>query len=110
MLSRFGAFVLFVVNNHVEGARIGPWRSAMDLEPIGFVLQLACFGYIAVARVVDQGRRLVAIDQEMRSARDIQAAILPRHVSSVGGVRVIARYEPLAAVSRRCHSHPGDDS
>jgi sigma-B regulation protein RsbU (phosphoserine phosphatase) len=90
-------FLLFVINEHAVGAGIVPWR--VSAEPLGFLVQLACLGYIAVSRFFSQNRRLAAIDQEMRSAREIQASILPRVLPNVPGVRVAARYLPLAAVA-----------
>ena len=90
-------FLLFVANEHAVGARIVPWR--FGGEPIGFLAQLACFGYIALTRVFAQGRQLAAVDQEMRSAREIQQSILPRALPAVSGARVAARYVPLAAVA-----------
>ena len=90
-------FVLFVLNEHAVGARLVPWR--FTAEPIGFVIQLACLGYIAVSRFTSRGRQLAAVDQEMRSARDIQTSILPRDLPSVPSVQLAARYAPLAAVA-----------
>jgi sigma-B regulation protein RsbU (phosphoserine phosphatase) len=90
-------FLLFVVNSHAVGASLVPWR--FNAEPLGFLVQLACLGYIAVSRFFSQDRRLAAIDQEMRSAREIQMSILPSHLPEVSGVRVAARYLPLAAVA-----------
>src|SRR5262249_9786533 len=66
------AFMVFVVNQHATDARIVPWR--LSAEPVGFLIQLGCFGYIALMRVFAQGQQLAAVDQELRSARDIQNA------------------------------------
>jgi phosphoserine phosphatase RsbU/P len=90
-------FLLLVINEHAVGARVVPWRFAA--EPIGFLIQLGCFGYIALMRVFAQDRQLAAVEQELRSARDIQNAILPRALPTVGRVHIAARYEPLAAVA-----------
>jgi sigma-B regulation protein RsbU (phosphoserine phosphatase) len=90
-------FVLFVLNEHAVGARLVPWR--VSAEPIGLLIQLGCFGYIALTRVFAQGRQLAAVDQEMQSARDIQASILPRDLPAIRNVRIAARYVPLTAVA-----------
>ena len=82
---------------HAVGAGVVPWRFAA--EPVGFVIQLGCFGYIALTRVFAQGRQLAAVEHEMRSAREIQHSILPRILPSTDRVRIAARYEPLAAVA-----------
>jgi hypothetical protein len=89
-------FRLFV-NEHAVGAGVVPWR--FSAEPIGFLVQLACLGYIAVSRFSSQDRRLAAIDYEMRSALEIQTSLLPRALPEVAGVRVAARYLPRATVA-----------
>jgi sigma-B regulation protein RsbU (phosphoserine phosphatase) len=90
-------FMLFVLNEHAVAARVVPWR--FSAEPVGFLAQLGCFGSIALTRVFAQGRQLAAVDQEMRSAREIQVSILPRDLPAVRGLQVAARYVPLAAVA-----------
>lgn len=90
-------FLLFVVNEHAVVAGWVPWR--VSAEPIGFLIQLLLLGYIAVARFFGQGRQLAAVDQEMRSAREIQTSILPRELPVVPGVSLAARYLPLANVA-----------
>ncbi|HEX7137116.1 MAG TPA: PP2C family protein-serine/threonine phosphatase [Vicinamibacterales bacterium] len=92
-----GVFMLFVINDHAVGARAVPWR--FTAEPVGFVVQLVCFGYIALSRVVARDRELAAVDHEMRSAREIQASLLPRDLPAVEHVTIAARYIPLAAVA-----------
>jgi sigma-B regulation protein RsbU (phosphoserine phosphatase) len=97
LLAGAAIFMLFVLNEHAVGARVVPWR--FSAEPIGFLALLGCFGYIALTRVFEQGRQLAAVDQEMRSARDIQASILPRDLPAIPHVQIAARYVPLAAVA-----------
>jgi len=97
LLAAIVIFLLFVVNEHASNAGVVPWRHG--IEPIGFLIQLACLGYIAVSRFFAQGRQLAAVDQEMRSAREIQTSILPRELPRIPGVRIAARYLPLAAVA-----------
>jgi len=93
----FATFMLLVLNEHAVAARVVPWR--FSAEPIGFLAQLGCFGYIALTRVFAQGRQLAAVDQEMRSAREIQMSILPRDLPAIRGLQIAARYVPLAAVA-----------
>jgi sigma-B regulation protein RsbU (phosphoserine phosphatase) len=90
-------FLLFVINEHAVGKGLVPWR--FSAEPLGFLVQLVALAYIAVTRFFSQDRRLAAIDQEMRSAREIQNSILPRELPTVEGVRPAARYLPVAAVA-----------
>jgi sigma-B regulation protein RsbU (phosphoserine phosphatase) len=97
LLGGIVAFMVLVVNEHAADAGIVPWR--FRAEPIGFLIQLGCFGYIALTRVFEQSRQLASVEQELRSARDIQNAILPRQLPSLGRVHIAARYEPATAVA-----------
>ena len=97
LLAGVVTFMLFILNSHAVDARLVPWR--VSAEPIGFLVQLSCFGYIALTRLFAQGRQLAAVAQEMRSAREIQASILPRHLPAIGRLAIATRYEPLAAVA-----------
>jgi sigma-B regulation protein RsbU (phosphoserine phosphatase) len=90
-------FLVFVVNEHAVGAGWVPW--SLSVEPIGFLIQLACLGYIVVSRYFTQDRQLAAVEQELRSAREIQTSILPRDLPAIPGVRLAARYLPLANVA-----------
>jgi sigma-B regulation protein RsbU (phosphoserine phosphatase) len=90
-------FLLFVVHEHAVGAGLLPWR--VSVEPVGFLVQLGCLGYIAVSRFFSQENALAAVAQEMRSAREIQASILPHTLPEIPGVTIAARYLPLAAVA-----------
>jgi len=97
LLSGLLVFVAFVLHDHAVNARLVPWR--FSVEPVGFVIQLGCLGYIALSRFAARGRQLAAVEREMRLAREIQAAILPHEVPRVPGVQLAARYAPLAAVA-----------
>jgi sigma-B regulation protein RsbU (phosphoserine phosphatase) len=59
---------------------------------------MAVLGYIAVSRVLGDERRLLALSQELETARRIQASILPRRVPTVAGLQVAVRCESMAAV------------
>ncbi len=97
LVTAIAVFLVFVVNEHAVAAHVVPWRASV--EPIGFLIQLLCLGYIAVSRFFAQGRQLASVDQEMRSAREIQTSILPRDLPETPGVGIAARYLPLAAVA-----------
>jgi sigma-B regulation protein RsbU (phosphoserine phosphatase) len=97
LLAGIVTFMLFVLDDHAVGARMVPWR--FTAEPVGFLVQLGCFGYIALTRVFAQSRQLAAVEQEMRSAREIQVSILPRDLPTIPALRAAARYVPLAAVA-----------
>ena len=90
-------FLLFVVHEHAAGAGLLPWK--VSVEPLGFLVQLGCLGYIAVSRFFSQESALAAVAQEMRWAREIQTSILPHTLPEIPGVTLAARYLPLAAVA-----------
>ncbi len=91
------AFLLSVMIDHLSDAGFTPWR--FRAEPFGFMVNLACLGYVAVQRFVTNEQELVAIGEEMKSAARIQASILPRTVPDVPGLRIAVRYLPMTAVA-----------
>jgi len=90
-------FLLTVIADHLRNAGLTPWR--LGVEPVGFLANLACLGYVAVQRFVANEQQLVAIDQEMKSAARIQASILPPGPPSVSGLQIAVRYLPMTAVA-----------
>ncbi len=90
-------FLLSVIIDHLNQARAVPWRAS--LEPVGFLINLACLGYVAVERLVRNEQQLMSIAEEMKSASRIQASILPRGVPSVPGLQIAVRYLPMTAVA-----------
>lgn len=93
-----GGFVLilFVVNESLGALGVPTIRG---IEVYGFVAFLAAVGYVAVSRVFTNERRLLALAQELETARRIQASILPSRLPAVAGLRLAVRYEPMAAVA-----------
>jgi sigma-B regulation protein RsbU (phosphoserine phosphatase) len=89
---------LTAVVDNLEGMRVLSY-SGPELEPFGFTVLVACLGTIAARRVLDDSRRLVAIDRELAVARQIQSSILPQAMPRLSRVTVAARYRPLAAVA-----------
>lgn len=90
-------FLLSVIVDHLSTARLVPWR--VSVEPLGFLVNLVCLGYVAVERLVGNEQQLMAISEEMRSASRIQASILPRGVPHVPGLQIAVRYIPMTAVA-----------
>ncbi|MFN7995201.1 MAG: SpoIIE family protein phosphatase [Bryobacteraceae bacterium] len=90
-------FVIAVIIDHLSQAALLPWRFLV--EPFGFMVNLACLGYVAVQRFVSNEQELVAIEEEMKSARRIQSSILPRSSPELPGVKIAARYLPMKAVA-----------
>jgi sigma-B regulation protein RsbU (phosphoserine phosphatase) len=95
---RGGGLVLlvFVVNENLGELGL---RTVRGVEAYGFLVFVAALGYVAVSRVFANERRLLALAQELETARRIQASILPPRVPKVDGLRVAVRYEPMTAVA-----------
>ena len=75
------------------------WFPGPDLEPFGFTVLVVCLGTLAGSRIIREGRRLVALDEELSIGRQIQASILPQAMPKVGSLAVAARYQPMTAVA-----------
>jgi sigma-B regulation protein RsbU (phosphoserine phosphatase) len=90
-------FSLAVLNDHLVDARL--LRSRDGIEPIGFLILVGCMGYIAVRRFFVNEQQLISLEEEMKSARRIQASILPQSTPCVDGLEVAARYSPMTAVA-----------
>lgn len=95
--SSFLILALFVVNENLEGAGLVPWR--LGVEGVGFFLFLCGMAYALGRRVLRTERKLVAVERELETARQIQASILPRRMPEIAGLEVAARYVPVASVA-----------
>jgi sigma-B regulation protein RsbU (phosphoserine phosphatase) len=86
---------LFVVHANLLGLKIltGP-----NLEFVGFLVFVACLGYISAYRTFANEERLVAINKELEIARRIQSSTLPQSVPTLTGLQIAARYVPMSAV------------
>jgi sigma-B regulation protein RsbU (phosphoserine phosphatase) len=76
------------------------------LEPYGFLVLVICLWYVISQRVIADESRLVSLTDEMRAARKIQEAILPRTVPSVDNVQFAARYAPMTSVAGDLYDFP----
>jgi sigma-B regulation protein RsbU (phosphoserine phosphatase) len=56
-------------------------------------------GYAASKRVIARERKLTEVEQELATARKIQASILPQGSPQLAGLRTAARYQPMTAVA-----------
>jgi sigma-B regulation protein RsbU (phosphoserine phosphatase) len=89
-------WTIFVLNNNLAGLELLPWGEGP--EEIGFLLFIGCLGYVVALRQLEAQRQLVAIDQELKTARAIQTAILPRDMPTLRGADLAVRYVPMTAV------------
>jgi sigma-B regulation protein RsbU (phosphoserine phosphatase) len=92
----FGILMLFVLNENASNFGL---PSLDEVEWVGFTFFIAGLGYATALRVVDGERRLLAIAQELETARRIQASILPRELPRLPQVSLAVRYQPMQAVA-----------
>jgi sigma-B regulation protein RsbU (phosphoserine phosphatase) len=95
----FGAIVLALAVLANNLYRFLPLPDVSGLEPIAFAVFVFSLGYVAVQRVFSTERRLLAIENELDIARDIQRSILPTSVPQLQKLRVAASYHPMTAVA-----------
>jgi serine phosphatase RsbU (regulator of sigma subunit) len=69
------------------------------VEFLGFLVFVACLGYISAYRTFANEERLVAINKELEIARQIQSSTLPQSVPTLTGLQIAARYVPMSAVA-----------
>jgi len=89
----FAAFALWA--NIVSVLRL----SLPNIEPIGFVVLLACLGYVAAHQALEREEQLAEIRKELEVARRIQQSILPAEFPTSGKFHVAARYVPMTSVA-----------
>lgn len=69
------------------------------VEPITFALWVSAIGYEAAKHTFENERRLLSLDSELDTARQIQSSILPDRTPVVDGLRISAEYQPMSAVA-----------
>jgi phosphoserine phosphatase RsbU/P len=87
---------LFILQVNFNGLRA---VSGTNFEFLGFLVFVACLGYIAAHRTFANEERLLAISKELEIARQIQSSTLPRSVPRIAGLEIAARYVPMSAVA-----------
>jgi sigma-B regulation protein RsbU (phosphoserine phosphatase) len=66
---------------------------------LGFAVLLFSLGYVALEIVFTNERRLLSIETELETARQIQSSILPANVPQLENLRIAAAYHPMTAVA-----------
>ena len=69
------------------------------LDAIAFAVLLLSLGYVALKMVFQNEHRLLAIETELETAREIQASILPANIPELARLRIAASYEPMTSVA-----------
>ena len=87
---------LFVVHANLLGLKI---LTGHNVEFLGFLVFVACLGYVSARRTFANEERLLAINKELEIARRIQSSTLPQNVPALTGLQIAARYVPMSAVA-----------
>ena len=95
-IAGFVVWLLFVVHANLLGLKI---LTGQNVEFLGFLIFVACLGYVSARRTFTNEERLLAIDKELEIARRIQSSTLPQSVPTLRGLEITARYVPMSAVA-----------
>jgi phosphoserine phosphatase RsbU/P len=76
-----------------------PYRVLPLVASLGFAALLFSLGYVALEILFTNERRLLSIDTELETARQIQSSILPESVPELANLRIAASYYPMTAVA-----------
>ncbi len=69
------------------------------VDSVGFAALLFALGYVALEILFANERRLLSIETELETARQIQSSILPARVPELENLRIAATYHPMTAVA-----------
>lgn len=80
-------FMVFVLLNN-----LGLRAAGRDLEPFGFLVFIVGLAYTAAQSAISREKKLVAMENELATARRIQSSILPRALPEIKGLQLAASY------------------
>jgi sigma-B regulation protein RsbU (phosphoserine phosphatase) len=95
-LAGFLVWGVFVVHANLLGLKI---LTGQNVEFLGFLVFVACLGYISAHRIFANEEQLLTINKELEIACRIQSSILPQSVPTLAGLEIAARYVPMSAVA-----------
>jgi sigma-B regulation protein RsbU (phosphoserine phosphatase) len=75
------------------------YRTLPLVASIGFAALLFSLGYVALEIVFTNERRLLSIETELETARQIQTSILPARVPQFESLNIAVSYHPMTAVA-----------
>jgi phosphoserine phosphatase RsbU/P len=90
----FAVEVLYTNLSPVLNYRVLPLVASL-----GFAALLFALGYVALEMLFANERRLLSIETELETARQIQSSILPARVPELENLRIAASYHPMTAVA-----------
>jgi phosphoserine phosphatase RsbU/P len=80
-------------------ASVLQYRVLPVVASLGFGALLFSLGYVALEIISTNERRLLSIEAELETARQIQSSILPATVPEMENLRIAASYHPMTAVA-----------
>jgi phosphoserine phosphatase RsbU/P len=90
-------FMLFALGNNLSALGLLPWRDGAEaIGPLAFIGSL---GYASTRAFIRGEREQLALEHELRTAREIQQSILPRAMPDVAGLRFETAYDPATSVA-----------
>ncbi len=89
------ALALLVINQNLGR----PFLSAVNLEPVGVFMFVIALAYGVVGNVVRGEAELLAVQRELKTAREIQRSLLPREPPHIPGLEVAVEFVPMTAVA-----------
>ncbi|HTT21175.1 MAG TPA: PP2C family protein-serine/threonine phosphatase [Candidatus Sulfotelmatobacter sp.] len=75
------------------------YRALPLVDSVGFALLLFSLGYVALEVLFTNERRLLSIETELETARQIQSSILPAMVPELENLCIAASYQPMTGVA-----------
>ncbi len=66
---------------------------------LGFAVLILALAYTAAKMIFTNERKLITIENEMETARQIQSSILPGKVPEIEGLKIAAAYYPMTSVA-----------
>jgi len=75
------------------------YRPVYLVDSLGLAVFLFSLGYVALEILFTNERRLLSIETELETARQIQSSILPATVPELENLRIAASYRPMTAVA-----------
>jgi hypothetical protein len=97
LIAGFCASAIFFVLENLRALGLVP--IPCDVEWIGVLILYLTLGRLIAICMFTNERRLAAISQELATARQIQASLLPKQAPRISGMAMAARYLPMTEVA-----------
>ena len=97
LIAGFCASAFFFVLENLRALGLVP--IPFDVEWIGVLILYLTLGRLIAVCMFTNERRLASINQELATARQIQASLLPKRAPRISGITMAARYLPMNDVA-----------